>query len=149
MPLYEYECEACGHRFEKIQKFSDPLEDKCPKCGGQVHKLMSSPAIQFKGSGFYITDYAKKDHVASANADSAQEKAGKDDSSEKKSETTEKKSETAEKKSETAEKKSEMAAKKSESAAKKSETAAKKSDAPAKSETAAPATSASKETKRS
>ncbi len=62
MPLYEYECDACGHRFEHIQKFSDPLEDKCPKCGGKVRKLFSSPAFQFKGSGFYITDYAKKDH---------------------------------------------------------------------------------------
>src|SRR5436853_372156 len=61
MPLYEYECDQCGHRFEKIQKFSDPLEDKCPTCGGPVHKLMSSPAIQFKGSGFYITDYPKGD----------------------------------------------------------------------------------------
>src|SRR6266404_4056177 len=61
MPLYEYECDQCGHRFEKIQKFSDPLEDTCPKCGGPVHKLMSSPAIQFKGSGFYITDYPKGD----------------------------------------------------------------------------------------
>jgi putative FmdB family regulatory protein len=61
MPLYEYECDACGHRFEKIQKFSDPLVEACPNCGGVVHKLMSSPAIQFKGSGFYITDYAKKD----------------------------------------------------------------------------------------
>ena len=70
MPLYEYQCDACGHRFEKIQKFSDPLVDTCPKCGGAVQKLMSSPAIQFKGSGFYITDYAKKDHVAAAKADS-------------------------------------------------------------------------------
>jgi putative FmdB family regulatory protein len=61
MQLYEYECDQCGHRFEKIQKFSDPLEDTCPKCGGPVHKLMSSPAIQFKGSGFYITDYPKGD----------------------------------------------------------------------------------------
>jgi putative FmdB family regulatory protein len=59
MPLYEYECDVCGHRFEKIQKFSDPLEDKCPTCAGHVHKLQSSPAIQFKGSGFYITDYGK------------------------------------------------------------------------------------------
>jgi len=66
MPLYEYECDACGHRFEKIQKYSDPLETKCPKCGGPVHKLMSSPAIQFKGSGFYITDYAKKDYVSAS-----------------------------------------------------------------------------------
>jgi putative FmdB family regulatory protein len=61
MPLYEYQCDACGHRFEKIQKFSDALESVCPKCGGAVRKLMSSPAIQFKGSGFYITDYGKKD----------------------------------------------------------------------------------------
>jgi len=61
MPLYEYECEACGKRFERIQKFSDPLVDVCPTCGkGPVRKLLSSPAIQFKGSGWYITDYAKK-----------------------------------------------------------------------------------------
>ena len=60
MPLYEYQCQACGHRFEKIQKFSDPIEDVCPSCGGKVEKLVSSPAIQFKGSGWYITDYAKK-----------------------------------------------------------------------------------------
>src|SRR5258705_6088545 len=81
MPLYEYQCGACGHRFEKIQKFSDRLEDKCSVCGGPVHKLISSPAIQFKGSGFYITDYAKKDHVAAAKADSASgEKAAKSES---------------------------------------------------------------------
>ena len=61
MPLYEYECEACQKRFERIQKFSDPAIDVCPNCGkGPVKKLLSSPAIQFKGSGFYITDYAKK-----------------------------------------------------------------------------------------
>jgi len=69
MPLYEYECDACGHRFEKIQKFSDPLEDTCPKCGGHVHKLMSSPAIQFKGSGFYITDYPKGDKGSAPKSD--------------------------------------------------------------------------------
>jgi putative FmdB family regulatory protein len=61
MPLYEYECEACQKRFERIQKYSDPHVDVCPNCGkGPVRKLLSSPAIQFKGSGFYITDYAKK-----------------------------------------------------------------------------------------
>jgi putative FmdB family regulatory protein len=61
MPLYEYECEACHERFERIQRFSDPPVDVCPKCGkGPVNKLPSSPAIQFKGSGWYITDYAKK-----------------------------------------------------------------------------------------
>jgi putative FmdB family regulatory protein len=61
MPLYEYQCDTCGHRFEKIQKFSDPIVDTCPVCGSAVRKLQSSPAIQFKGSGFYITDYPKKD----------------------------------------------------------------------------------------
>jgi len=61
MPLYEYECEACQKRFERIQKYSDPPIDVCPNCAkGPVRKLLSSPAIQFKGSGFYITDYAKK-----------------------------------------------------------------------------------------
>lgn len=61
MPLYEYQCDACGHRFEVIQKFSDPPVDVCSACGGAVGKLPSSPAIQFKGSGFYINDYARKD----------------------------------------------------------------------------------------
>jgi len=60
MPLYEYECEKCGHRFEKIQKFSDPPIEKCPTCGKPVHKQVSSPAFQFKGTGWYVTDYAKK-----------------------------------------------------------------------------------------
>ena len=60
MPLYEYECEACGQRFEEIQSFSDPPVEKCPVCGGPVRKLMSMPAFQFKGSGWYITDYARK-----------------------------------------------------------------------------------------
>jgi putative FmdB family regulatory protein len=61
VPLYEYECEACGQRFEKIQKFSDEPLAVCAKCGkGPIKKLFSSPAIQFKGSGWYITDYANK-----------------------------------------------------------------------------------------
>ena len=61
MPLYEYECDACGRRFEVIQKFSDAPVDVCKECGkGPVRRLLSSPAIQFKGSGWYITDYAKK-----------------------------------------------------------------------------------------
>lgn len=81
MPLYEYECDACGHRFEVIQKFSDPLADACPKCGGTVHKLMSSPAFHLKGTGWYATDYAKKDSGAPAKADSGSRSA--DDSKEK------------------------------------------------------------------
>jgi putative FmdB family regulatory protein len=59
MPLYEYECLKCGERFEQIQKFSDPPVDKHEGCGGNVRKLLSPPAIQFKGSGWYITDYAR------------------------------------------------------------------------------------------
>jgi putative FmdB family regulatory protein len=70
MPLYEYECEACGNRFERIQKFSDPLVDVCPACNGPVKKLLSSPAIQFKGSGWYITDYAKKSSADSGKTES-------------------------------------------------------------------------------
>ena len=66
MPLYEYECEACGHRFEVIQKMADAPIDTCPKCGGAVHKLQSAPAFQFKGSGWYITDYARKDQSSSS-----------------------------------------------------------------------------------
>src|SRR5512132_3288425 len=61
MPLYEYECGACGHRFEIIQKFSDGPPDACPKCGkGPLQRLQSSPAFQFKGTGWYVTDYAGK-----------------------------------------------------------------------------------------
>ena len=61
MPLYEFECEACKIRFDRIQKYTDPNPDVCPSCGkGPIRKMPSSPAIQFKGSGFYITDYAKK-----------------------------------------------------------------------------------------
>jgi len=60
MPLYEYECKKCHHRFEKIQKFSDKMVKKCPECGGPVEQLISAPAVQFKGSGWYVTDYAKK-----------------------------------------------------------------------------------------
>jgi putative FmdB family regulatory protein len=60
MPLYEYECKKCGHRFEKIQKYSDKMVKKCPDCGGQVEQMISAPAVQFKGSGWYVTDYARK-----------------------------------------------------------------------------------------
>jgi putative FmdB family regulatory protein len=59
LPLYEYQCAACG-RFELIQKFSDAPLSACPTCGGEVQKLLSAPAIQFKGTGWYVTDYARK-----------------------------------------------------------------------------------------
>jgi putative FmdB family regulatory protein len=84
MPLYEYECQSCGARFEKIQKFSDPPVDTCQQCGnGPVTKLVSSPAIQFKGSGWYITDYAKK----SATESSAKPGTGESSAESKKPET--------------------------------------------------------------
>jgi len=86
MPLYEYQCESCGHRFEVIQKFSDTAP-VCPKCGGPVEKLVSSPAIQFKGSGFYLTDYGrggKSDTAPSKDGQaSAGEKAEKADRADK------------------------------------------------------------------
>jgi putative FmdB family regulatory protein len=83
MPLYEYECDACGGRFEVIQKFSE-MTEQCRKCGkGPVRRLMSSPAIQFKGSGFYITDYAQK-------GKSGSDSSGEGGASGKKEETTKK-----------------------------------------------------------
>ena len=83
MPLYEYQCDGkCGQRFEVIQKFSDPPVKKCPNCGGKVHKLLSSPAIQFKGSGWYITDYARKSGV-SADTKSTSEKSEKSEKTDK------------------------------------------------------------------
>ncbi len=69
MPLYEYQCDACHHRFERIQKYSDPLIAICPSCGGgAVKKLFSSPAFQFKGSGFYKTDYPTKSSTEAGSA---------------------------------------------------------------------------------
>lgn len=70
MPLYEYECDACGRRFEVIRKFSDPPVETCELCeGGPVRRLQSAPAIQFKGSGFYITDYRSKSYKDRAKQD--------------------------------------------------------------------------------
>jgi len=66
MPLYEYKCTKCGHTFEVVQKAGAHPLKKCPKCAGPLSKLLSAPAIHFKGSGWYITDYAKK---ASGGAD--------------------------------------------------------------------------------
>lgn len=60
MPLYEYKCTKCGHRFEKIESVNASMTKKCPKCGSQAQRTITAPAIQFKGSGWYVTDYAGK-----------------------------------------------------------------------------------------
>jgi putative FmdB family regulatory protein len=65
MPLYEYKCDACGATFEVIQRFSDPPVEMCRVCGAAVHKVLSAPAIQFKGTGWYVTDYPKKGSTTS------------------------------------------------------------------------------------
>src|SRR5262245_13656952 len=88
MPLYEYQCDACGHRFETIQRFSDAPLEVCPKCGGHVRKLQSAPAFQFKGSGWYVTDYGKKDSASAEKgsekgSEKSAESAGKDSKSSK------------------------------------------------------------------
>ncbi len=80
MPLYEYECGDCEHRFERIQKFSDALVSTCPSCGGTVRKLLSSPAIQFKGTGWYITDYARKPSGGQEAASGGEASSGNDSS---------------------------------------------------------------------
>jgi len=91
MPLYEYQCNKCGHRFEKIQKFSDKMIKKCPECGGKVEQMISAPAVQFKGSGWYVTDYPKKS-AAPASSDGGSKDAKESKKEEKKSETTSKES---------------------------------------------------------
>ena len=78
MPLYEYECTQCGQRTEKIRKFSDPPLTKCAKCGGKLKQLVSSSAIQFKGSGWYVTDYARKPSTATANSAASSGNGGKE-----------------------------------------------------------------------
>ena len=82
MPLYEFECEACKTRFERIQKFTDANPEVCPTCGkGPVRRLLSSPAIQFKGSGFYITDYAKKSSSEASSGSSSSAASGSESKS--------------------------------------------------------------------
>jgi len=103
MPLYEYECKKCHHRFERIVKYSDLPMKKCPDCGGPVEQTITAPAVQFKGSGWYVTDYAKKSPATatSSNGDSK----SKDEAAAKKEEKSSKSSEKS--KSETSGKKAE------------------------------------------
>jgi putative FmdB family regulatory protein len=100
VPLYEYQCKKCKHRFEKIRKFSDPPIRKCPECGGPVEQLLHAPAVQFKGTGWYVTDYAGKKTESSApvSTDGGSEKADKKESAhshkEKEKDSKSKKAET-------------------------------------------------------
>jgi len=83
MPLYEYQCKKCKHRFEEIQQYSDPPIKRCPKCKkGQVEKLISAPAVQFKGTGWYVTDYARKGSAGGASESGDKGDSGGTDSKE-------------------------------------------------------------------
>jgi putative FmdB family regulatory protein len=77
MPLYEYKCEKCGNLFEVMQKFSDEPVKTHQNCGGSVHRLLSAPALQFKGSGWYVNDYAKSGSTKSGNDANGQSKSEK------------------------------------------------------------------------
>ena len=91
MPLYEYQCEACHRRFEVIRKFSDPELQECTLCGkGPIQRQISSPAIQFKGSGWYITDYSQKGKAggeSSSTSSPSDSKSGSSDSTTAKTDT--------------------------------------------------------------
>ena len=101
MPLYEYECKKCHHRFERIQKFSDPYVKKCPDCGGPVEMVVSAPAVQFKGSGWYVTDYAKKSSApSSSNGESKPDSGSKGESDSKSNSESKGEAETKSKKEE-------------------------------------------------
>jgi putative FmdB family regulatory protein len=71
MPLYEYLCKKCGHRFEQIRKFSDKPLRRCPECGGVIEQTVTAPSVQFKGSGFYQTDYKKTGSGSAGSSTSA------------------------------------------------------------------------------
>ena len=96
MPLYEYKCVKCGHRFEKIESTSASTTKKCPKCGGVAERMLAAPAIQFKGTGWYVTDYAGKSapKIGGESSDGAPAKSGEKSGESKSSDTkTEKSSE--------------------------------------------------------
>jgi putative FmdB family regulatory protein len=89
MPLYEYQCRKCKHRFERIRKFSDRALKTCPECGGRLEQLVSASSVRFKGSGWYATDYASK-----SSGKTSKEGAGEKSGSESASATAETKPET-------------------------------------------------------
>ncbi len=84
MPMYEYQCRKCKHRFERIRKFSDRALKTCPECGGRLEQLVSASSVRFKGSGWYATDYASKSSGKAAEGGGQKaggEKAGSESSS--------------------------------------------------------------------
>src|SRR4051794_35118753 len=83
MPLYEYQCQQCGKRTEVLQRFEDPPPAACPACGGDLKKLFSAPAVQFKGSGFYVTDYGGKGSGGKSEGSEGKDKAEKAEKSDK------------------------------------------------------------------
>ncbi|MBI1749068.1 MAG: zinc ribbon domain-containing protein [Acidobacteria bacterium] len=91
MPLYEYECSKCEHRFEKIEKMTAPHRQKCPKCRAMAERMQAAPAIQFKGGGWYVTDYARKTSGGDAAPEKAEKAAGESKEGKDTKEKTEKK----------------------------------------------------------
>ncbi len=86
MPLYEYQCKSCHTKIERIQKFSDPPLTECPHCGGELEQLLSAPAVQFKGAGWYVTDYGRKGSSGSSGGGSKDRQGGSDSAAQSSSE---------------------------------------------------------------
>lgn len=97
MPLYEYECPSCHHRFEKIESYSAPEKQKCPKCGKTASRVLTAPAIQFKGSGWYVTDYGGKKAGTAAGSSGGSNSTGESGSAKTASEKTSSEKKSAEK----------------------------------------------------
>jgi putative FmdB family regulatory protein len=95
LPLYEYKCAKCAHQFEKIEKHNAPTTQKCPKCGGKAERMISAAGIQFKGSGWYVTDYKGKNSGATSVEGSSDSAAGKSDDSSSDSKSSDAKSQDA------------------------------------------------------
>ncbi len=105
MPLYEYQCKKCKHRFEKIQMFSDKPVKKCPECGGPLEKLISTSSVQFKGSGWYVSDYGRKGSAGQSSSSSESDTASKDSKESKDTKETKDSKKEDKPKSETTQKK--------------------------------------------
>jgi putative FmdB family regulatory protein len=83
MPIYEYECEQCGVRFEKTQRFTDTTLTECPECNGHVHRVMQPVGVIFKGSGFYVTDYRSDSYKEQKKKESGEKPKAKDEGGKK------------------------------------------------------------------